>query len=180
MVTFRYGARESSQTPKLAARNWREAIKERYGEKFLPSSPRFYKNKAKNAQEAHECIRPTSISKDSKQLKLSDPDQFKLYDLIWKRTISCQMESAKLERTSVDIQSPDKEVTLRANGQVVLFEGFLKVYEESNDDTDQSDSEGRLPQMSQGENIDKLSIGSSIYSDRWTLANACLIFRPPL
>ena len=141
-----------------AVTSTREAIKERYGEKFLPSSPRFYKNKAKNAQEAHECIRPTSISKDSKQLKLSDPDQFKLYDLIWKRTISCQMESAKLERTSVDIQSPDKEVTLRANGQVVLFEGFLKVYEESNDDTDQSDSEGRLPQMSQGENIDKLSI----------------------
>ena len=141
-----------------AVTSTREAIKERYGEKFLPSSPRFYKNKAKNAQEAHECIRPTSISKDSKQLKLSDPDQFKLYDLIWKRTISCQMESAKLERTSVDIQSPDKEVTLRANGQVVLFEGFLKVYEESNDDTDQSDSEGRLPQMSQGANIDKLSI----------------------
>ena len=141
-----------------AVTSTREAIKERYGEKFLPSSPRFYKNKAKNAQEAHECIRPTSISKDSKQLKLSDPDQFKLYDLIWKRTISCQMESAKFERTSVDIQSADKEVTLRANGQVVLFEGFLKVYEESNDDTDQSDSEGRLPQMSQGENIDKLSI----------------------
>jgi DNA topoisomerase-1 len=136
----------------------REAIKERYGEKFLPSSPRFYKNKAKNAQEAHECIRPTSISKDSKQLKLSDPDQFKLYDLIWKRTISCQMESAKLERTSVDLQSPDKEVTLRANGQVVLFEGFLKVYEESRDDAEQSDSENRLPQISQGENIEKLSI----------------------
>ena len=136
----------------------RETIKERYGEKFLPSSPRFYKNKAKNAQEAHECIRPTSISKDSKQLKLSDPDQFKLYDLIWKRTISCQMESAKLERTSVDLQSPDKEVTLRANGQVVLFEGFLKVYEESRDDAEQSDSENRLPQISQGENIEKLSI----------------------
>ena len=141
-----------------AVTSTREAIKERYGEKFLPSSPRFYKNKAKNAQEAHECIRPTSISKDSKQLKLSDPDQFKLYDLIWKRTISCQMESAKLERTSVDIQSPDREVTLRANGQVVLFEGFLKVYEESRDDAEQSDSENRLPQMSQGENIEKLSI----------------------
>ena len=141
-----------------AVTSTREAIKERYGEKFLPSSPRFYKNKAKNAQEAHECIRPTSISKDSKQLKLSDPDQFKLYDLIWKRTISCQMESAKLERTSVDLQSSDKEVTLRANGQVVLFEGFLKVYEESRDDAEQSDSENRLPQMSQGENIEKLSI----------------------
>jgi DNA topoisomerase-1 len=127
-------------------------------EAVTSTSPRFYKNKAKNAQEAHECIRPTSISKDSKQLKLSDPDQFKLYDLIWKRTISCQMESAKLERTSVDLQSPDKEVTLRANGQVVLFEGFLKVYEESRDDAEQSDSENRLPQMSQGENIEKLSI----------------------
>ena len=141
-----------------AVTSTREAIRQRYGDKFLPASPRFYKNKAKNAQEAHECIRPTSISKDAKQLKLSDADQFKLYDLIWKRTISCQMESAKLERTSVDIQSPDKEVTLRANGQVVLFEGFLKVYEESRDDVEQSDDENRLPQMSKGENIEKLSI----------------------
>tara|TARA_B100000524_G_scaffold87378_1_gene40577 strand:- start:151 stop:2643 length:2493 start_codon:yes stop_codon:yes gene_type:complete len=141
-----------------AVTSTREAIRQRYGDKFLPASPRFYKNKAKNAQEAHECIRPTSISKDAKQLKLSDADQFKLYDLIWKRTISCQMESAKLERTSVDIQSPDNEVTLRANGQVVLFEGFLKVYEESRDDVEQSDDENRLPQMSKGENIEKLSI----------------------
>ena len=131
---------------------------QRYGDQILPASPRFYKNKAKNAQEAHECIRPTSISKDAKQLKLSDTDQFKLYDLIWKRTISCQMESAKLERTSVDIQSQDKEVTLRATGQVVLFEGFLKVYEESRDDVEQSDDENRLPQMSKGENIEKISI----------------------
>ena len=141
-----------------AVTSTREAIKERYGDKFLPASPRFYKNKAKNAQEAHECIRPTSISRDAKQLKLSDTDQFKLYDLIWKRTISCQMESAKLERTSVDLQSLDKEVILRANGQVVLFDGFLKVYEESSDDADQSEDESRLPQMSEGENIEKLSV----------------------
>ena len=141
-----------------AVTSTREVIKERYGDKFLPASPRFYKNKAKNAQEAHECIRPTSISKDAKQLKLSDTDQFKLYDLIWKRTISCQMESAKLERTSVDLQSLDKEVTLRANGQVVLFDGFLKVYEESSDDAEQSEDESRLPQMSEGENIEKLSV----------------------
>ena len=141
-----------------AVTSTREAIRQRYGDQFLPASPRFYKNKAKNAQEAHECIRPTSISKDAKQLKLSDADQFKLYDLIWKRTISCQMESAKLERTSVDLQSPDKEVILRANGQVVLFDGFLKVYEESSDDADQSEDESRLPQMSEGENIEKLSV----------------------
>ena len=68
------------------------------------------------------------------------------------------MESAKLERTSVDLQSLDKEVTLRANGQVVLFDGFLKVYEESSDDADQSEDESRLPQMSEGENIEKLSV----------------------
>ena len=141
-----------------AVTSTRETIKERYGDKFLPASPRFYKNKAKNAQEAHECIRPTSISRDAKQLKLSDTDQFKLYDLIWKRTISCQMESAKLERTSVDLQSLDKEVTLRANGQVVLFDGFLKVYEESSDDAEQSEDESRLPQMSEGEHIEKLSV----------------------
>ena len=141
-----------------AVTSTREAIKERYGDKFLPASPRFYKNKAKNAQEAHECIRPTSISRDAKQLKLSDTDQFKIYDLIWKRTISCQMESAKLERTSVDLQSLDKEVTLRANGQVVLFDGFLKVYEESSDDAEQSEDESRLPQMSEGEIIEKLSV----------------------
>ena len=141
-----------------AVTSTREAKRERYGDKFLPASPRFYKNKAKNAQEAHECIRPTSISKDAKQLKLSDTDQLKLYDLIWKRTISCQMESAKLERTSLDLQSLDKEVTLRANGQVVLFDGFLKVYEESSDDAEQSEDESRLPQMSEGENIEKLSV----------------------
>ena len=141
-----------------AVTSTREAIKGRYGDKFLPASPRFYKNKAKNAQEAHECIRPTSISRDAKQLKLSDTDQFKIYDLIWKRTISCQMESAKLERTSVDLQSLDKEVTLRANGQVVLFDGFLKVYEESSDDAEQSEDESRLPQMSEGEIIEKLSV----------------------
>ena len=141
-----------------AVTSTREVIEERYGKEFLPSSPRFYKNKAKNAQEAHECIRPTSISKDAKQLRLSDNDQFKLYDLIWKRTISCQMESARLERTSVDIQSADKQVTLRANGQVILFEGFLKVYEESRDDSEQSDSDSRLPQMFKGEDIEKLSI----------------------
>ena len=68
------------------------------------------------------------------------------------------MATAKLERTSVDIQSADKEVTLRANGQVVLFEGFLKVYEESRDDAEQSEDESRLPQMTQGENIEKISI----------------------
>ena len=114
----------------------REEIQRRYGNNYVPKSPRMYKNKAKNAQEAHECIRPTDISKDASNAKINDVDQKKLYDLIWKRTISCQMEAAKLERTTIDITSEDQQILLRANGQVVIFDGFLKVYEEGRDDND--------------------------------------------
>ena len=128
----------------------RDAIKDRYGDKYVPSSPRIYKNKAKNAQEAHECIRPTDMNKDAAALKISEGDQRKLYDLIWKRTLACQMEAARLERTTVDIASKDGEVGLRATGQVVLFDGFLRVYEEGRDDVPEDD-EGRLPQITQGE-----------------------------
>jgi DNA topoisomerase I len=84
----------------------RDAIRARFGEKYLPDSPRMYKNKAKNAQEAHECIRPTDMDLDPGKLKLRDDDQRKLYDLIWKRTIASQMAAARLERTTVDVASP--------------------------------------------------------------------------
>lgn len=129
----------------------RDAINERYGADYVPKSPRIYKNKAKNAQEAHECIRPTDMRKDAVALKLSDPDQRKLYDLIWKRTLACQMAAARMERTTVDIESSDKQVCLRATGQVVLFDGFLRVYEEGRDDAAQDDDDRRLPQISQGD-----------------------------
>ena len=134
----------------------RDAIAARYGADYVPSSPRMYKNKAKNAQEAHECIRPTEITKDAAALKLTDADQRKLYDLIWKRTIACQMAAAKLERTTVDITSPDQQVVLRANGQVVLFDGFMRVYEEGRDDAPTGDDDDkRLPQVMQGEALAK-------------------------
>jgi len=134
----------------------RDAIAARYGADYVPSSPRMYKNKAKNAQEAHECIRPTEITKDAAALKLTDADQRKLYDLIWKRTIACQMAAAKLERTTVDITSPDQQVVLRANGQVVLFDGFMRVYEEGRDDAPtRDDDHKRLPQVMQGEALAK-------------------------
>ena len=134
----------------------RDAIAERFGADYVPSSPRMYKNKAKNAQEAHECIRPTVITKDAAALKLTDADQRKLYDLIWKRTIACQMAAAKLERTTVDITSPDGQVILRANGQVVLFDGFMRVYEEGRDDAPSGDDDDkRLPQVMQGEALSK-------------------------
>ena len=128
----------------------RDAIKDRYGAEYVPEKARVYKNKAKNAQEAHECIRPTEMSQDAKALKITDDDQRKLYDLIWKRTLACQMAAARMERTTVEIGSDDGQVGLRATGQVILFDGFLKIYEEGRDDTDDEDAK-RLPQLSQGE-----------------------------
>jgi DNA topoisomerase-1 len=136
----------------------REAVKERFGAEYVPASPRNYKNKAKNAQEAHECIRPTNMAADADALKLGDADQRKLYDLIWKRTLACQMESARLERTTVEVESGDGQVGLRATGQVVLFDGFLRVYEEGRDDVVADDDDKRLPQISQGEKAEKRSI----------------------
>ncbi|MCV2888252.1 type I DNA topoisomerase [Ruegeria aquimaris] len=128
----------------------RDAIADRFGAEYVPDNPRMYKNKAKNAQEAHECIRPTDMRKDTAALKLKDEDQRRLYDLIWKRTIACQMAAARLERTTVEIGSADGQVGLRATGQVVLFDGFLRVYEEGRDDVE-NDEDKRLPQISMGE-----------------------------
>ncbi len=136
----------------------RDVIKDRYGTDYLPKAPREYKNKAKNAQEAHECIRPTDLAKDAASLKLSEPDQRKLYDLIWKRTIACQMESARMERTTVDLGSDDSQVQMRATGQVVLFDGFMKVYEEGRDDTVVDEDDKRLPQVAMGDPMDKRAI----------------------
>jgi len=133
----------------------RDEIKRRFGAPYVPDSPRMYKNKAKNAQEAHECIRPTEMQTSPESLKL-EPDQRKLYDLIWKRTIASQMSAARIERTTVDVTSADAQVELRATGQVVLFDGFLKIYEEGRDDEDED--EGRLPQIMQGEPAEKRSI----------------------
>ncbi len=133
----------------------RAEIESRFGKAYVPDSPRIYKNKAKNAQEAHECIRPTDMGLGPDKIRVED-DQRKLYELIWKRTISSQMAAARLERTAVDVASPDGEVAFRANGQVVLFDGYLKVYDQGRDDEDED--EGRLPQVMQGEKLDKGAI----------------------
>ncbi|MEK6216910.1 MAG: type I DNA topoisomerase, partial [Boseongicola sp.] len=136
----------------------RDAIKERYGADYVPDSPRMYKNKAKNAQEAHECIRPTEMTADAESLKLRDSDQSKLYDLIWKRTLASQMAAARMERTTVDITSGDAQIGLRATGQVMLFDGFIRVYEEGRDDQVVDDDDKRLPQIMEGEASDKKSV----------------------
>ncbi|NIY71996.1 type I DNA topoisomerase [Marivivens donghaensis] len=136
----------------------RDAIKDKFGEEYLPSSPRMYKNKAKNAQEAHECIRPTDMFVSTEKARIADADQRKLYDLIYKRTLASQMAAAKMERTTVDIKSDDGEVVLRATGQVVLFEGFIAIYEEGRDDTVVDDDDKRLPVLHVGDKTDKKDI----------------------
>ncbi|MCH2066291.1 type I DNA topoisomerase [Shimia sp.] len=142
-----------------AVQGARDAIEALYGKDYVPAKPRIYKNKAKNAQEAHECIRPTDMMRKPSDLKVSEDDQRKLYDLIWKRTLACQMEGARMERTTVDIASQDKQIELRATGQVVLFDGFMRVYEEGRDDQVVDDDDGkRLPQIMQGENIAKNAV----------------------
>ena len=126
----------------------RDVIGGVYGKDYVPDAPRLYKSKAKNAQEAHEAIRPTSLRRNPGSLRL-DPDLGRLYELIWKRTIASQMESARIERTTVDLESADGKTGLRATGQVVLFPGYLAVYEEGRDDEGDEDS-ARLPAIAEG------------------------------
>jgi len=139
----------------------RSLIDEQYGHKFKPTSPRVYKNKAKNAQEAHECIRPTNITISSETLINLDQDQRRLYELIWKRTIASQMSSAKIERTTIDIHSPDEQIELRSTGQIVRFDGFLKIYEEGQDDTLIDDDDKLLPPMAIKDKLTKIDISSN-------------------
>jgi DNA topoisomerase I len=132
----------------------RDLIRESYGPPYLPGSPRIYKSTAKNAQEAHEAIRPTDLSRRPDQVaRFLDRDELRLYELIWKRTVASQMESAQLDQVSVDIASPGGEAVLRATGTVVLFDGFLRVYAEEKDDSiDEKDETAvRLPPVKEGE-----------------------------
>jgi len=137
----------------------RDVIGGLYGASYVPSEPRHYRVKAKNAQEAHEAIRPTSLARNPGKLRL-EPDLGRLYELIWKRMLASQMEAARIERTTIDLESADARTGLRATGQVVLFDGYLRIYEEGRDDPEaqapagggdeERDFAGRLPQVDQG------------------------------
>ena len=137
----------------------REFITQNYGKPYLPTSPRVYKSKAKNAQEAHEAIRPTDVALVPEKLrKFLEPDQWALYDLIWKRTMASQMESAIFEQVSIDIGTANKQIIFRATGSTLLFDGFLKLYEEGLDE-DKDDENRLLPSFSPNEvlNLDTIT-----------------------
>ena len=142
-----------------AARN---AIHDTFGANYVPEKPRFYSTKAKNAQEAHEAIRPTDFKRKPDDIKkFLDSDQFKLYELVWKRAIASQMKSADIERTTVEIEAINgsDHANLRAVGSVVTFDGFIAAYFDQKDD-DSADSEDsmRLPKMEADEELKKVSI----------------------
>jgi len=140
-------------------------IKERFGPEYAPKSPRLYTKKVKGAQEAHEAIRPTSIQQEPDAVrKHLNQEQFRLYDLIWRRTVASQMTDALLDATTVEIDaaSPRSDVRylFRATGSVLKFPGFRKLYMEDVDDSadQQDDEKGVLPKLSKGESLDFLSL----------------------
>jgi DNA topoisomerase I len=141
----------------------RHVIEADYGKDYVPNAPRRYQTKAKNAQEAHEAIRPTDLSRRPRDTKrYLDADQAKLYELIWLRTVASQMESAELERTTADIDADvaGRRLELRATGTVVKFDGFLTLYQEGRDEDPEDEESRRLPQMSAGERLTKRSIAA--------------------
>ncbi len=138
----------------------RRTIETEFGGKYRPDAPRAYKTKAKNAQEAHEAIRPTSFARLPGKFRGLDNDQHRLYELIWKRAMASQMASADLEQTTIDLLSADKKTGLRATGTVILFDGFLKLYEEGRDEPEGEDGAGVLPKVRAGAKADVSDVKS--------------------
>ncbi|HEX2380506.1 MAG TPA: type I DNA topoisomerase [Methyloceanibacter sp.] len=138
----------------------RRLVTKLYGDRYVPSSPREYETKAKNAQEAHEAIRPTDFSKDPESVsRYLEDDAARLYKLIWQRTLASQASSAEIERTTVDITVTGRDgqqYGVRATGSVIRFDGFLRIYEEGIDDAVGDD--GALPALTKGEALDPRKI----------------------
>ena len=135
----------------------RRRIAEQYGERYLPEKPRAYRTRTKNAQEAHEAIRPTDFARTPDAVgRWLDDDQRRLYELIWKRAVASQMASALLDRVIADLASADGTVGFRATGQTVAFDGFLKLYQEGRDDpAGDEDEGGLLPPMAPGDPLER-------------------------
>jgi DNA topoisomerase-1 len=142
----------------------RGMIGKNYGNDYVPEQPRTYQQKSKTAQEAHEAVRPTDPDRLPAEVARSvDRDQSRLYELIWNRAVASQMQSAELERTTVDIEAKAgaRILEMRATGQVIKFDGFLTLYQEGMDEPSEDDESKRLPAMSQGELLEKQAINSS-------------------
>ncbi len=166
-----YMRTDGTQISNEALQSCRSYIENEIGKNYLPEQPRNYSGKkAKNAQEAHEAIRPTDINRNPVSLKsILDRDQMRLYELIWNRTVSSQMESAEFERTSIDINNNDNSISFRANGSIQKFDGFLKLYQETKEDDekkdDHEDDDNILPDVKNG---DKLKLDKIVDEQHFT------------
>ncbi|HEY1260671.1 MAG TPA: type I DNA topoisomerase [Stellaceae bacterium] len=145
----------------------RSLIGSEFGARYVPAAPRQYRSPAKNAQEAHEAIRPTDLARKPQAVGgYLDRDQARLYELVWKRTVASQMASAVLEQVAIDIADPSGKIRLRATGSVVVFDGFLALYQEDRDDAGDEEGEGgRLPAMRERE---RLARGEVVPSQHFT------------
>ena len=150
-----YMRTDSVNLSALAGSSIRKQIEEQFGTNFIPDGIRYYKTNSKNAQEAHEAIRPTDISRRPQDLKkYLNQDQSRLYELIWKRTMACQMVNARIDQTGIDINSADGNLTLRATGSIIAFDGFLRAYVEGRDDSKTDDTKSPLlPDVKTGESL---------------------------
>ncbi len=144
-----YMRTDSTQVAQSALAEARDFIRKRHGNEFRPEKPRFYRSRVKNAQEAHEAIRPTSVWREPSQMRgRLTPDQYRLYRLIWERFVASQMEAARLNQTTIDVVAAD--CLFRATGSVVIFAGFMVLYQEGLDDAEE-DEGGLLPEVQAGE-----------------------------
>ncbi len=141
-----------------AVEQLRELITERYGKENLPKEPKTYRTKSKNAQEAHEAIRPTVITLDPESIKDKlSPDQYKLYSLIWKRTVACQMVHATINMVGIDLAAGKGNI-FRATGSTIVKPGFMAVYQEGLDDSKENDDDKLLPPLKEGDEVELLAI----------------------
>ncbi len=148
-----YMRTDSVYLAEQAVRQAKEEIVRRFGNAYGLAEPRRFLTKSKGAQEAHEAIRPTDLSKTQNEISFPEKKHQRLYELIWKRTMASQMKEGLFEQTSVDIETSDKKYVFRANGQVTKFDGFLKVYAESRDETNEKENENSLPELREGETV---------------------------
>lgn len=158
-----YMRTDSLHLAERALSQCREVIESLYGKEYMPAKPVHFKTKAKGAQEAHEAIRPTDLSRRPQDVaRFLDKDQLALYELIWKRTIACQMVAAKVDRSSIDVQveADGKKFTFHASGKQITFPGFLRAYVEGSDDPEAelANRETALPKVSEGQTVEATEV----------------------
>ena len=149
-----YMRTDSLNISNSAIQDTRDLIVKNYGQKYLPESTNIYKSKSTNAQEAHEAIRPTNVKKSPQEInKFLNEDQKKLYELIWKRTVSSQMQSAEIDQVTINIGTNETNIEFKSTGSTIAFDGYKKIYTEDKDDIKEDENLNKIPKLEENEKI---------------------------